>query len=351
MSEGRKPVIGISCGDLNGIGMEVIMKTFSHPDIFDICTPVVFASSKVASYHRKALNMEDFDFHIINDISASKEGKPNLLNAWKEEVILDLGKLSPVVGGYALKSLDQVCAALESGSIDAMLTAPIHKESIQSDDFRFAGHTDYLEARFKGKATMLLVSGELRMALATVHIPIKEVSSRISEELILERLNGLNKTLNQDFLRKKAKIAVLALNPHGGDGGVIGHEDDAVVGPAIQKAFDQGIMAFGPFPADSFFGSGRYKDFDAVLAMYHDQGLIPFKTLAFGQGVNFSSGLDIIRTSPDHGTGFDIAGKGIADESSFRQALFLAVDLVRNRSLSREISANPLAIKKSKKEY
>lgn len=351
MGEDAKPVIGISCGDLNGIGMEVIMKTLSHPDIFDVCTPIVFASSKVASYHRKALEMEDFNFHILKDISGKSEGKPNLVNSWNDEVILELGKVSPVVGSYALKSLDHACSALESGQIDALVTAPIHKESIQSEDFRFTGHTDYLEARFKGKATMLLVSEQLRMALATVHIPLREVSGQISEERIMERLVSLDKTLNRDFLQKKGKIAVLALNPHGGDGGVIGHEDDAVVSPAIRRAFDQGIMAFGPFPADGFFGNGKYKEYDAILSMYHDQGLIPFKTLAFGQGVNFSSGLDIIRTSPDHGTGFDIAGKGVANESSFRQSLFLAVDLVRNRSLSMQISANPLPIKKTKKEY
>lgn len=345
MAERAKPVIGISCGDLNGIGMEVIMKTLSHPDIFDVCTPIVFASSKVASYHRKALEMEDFNFHILKDISDKTEGKPNLVNSWNEEVILELGKLSAVVGSYALKSLDHACSALESGQIDALVTAPIHKESIQSDDFRFTGHTDYLEARFKGKATMLLVSEQLRMALATVHIPLREVSGQITEERLIERLNSLNDTLNRDFLQKKGKIAVLALNPHGGDGGVIGHEDDSVVSPAIRKAFDQGIMAFGPFPADGFFGNRKYKDYDAILAMYHDQGLIPFKLLSFGEGVNFTAGLKAVRTSPDHGTAFDIAGKNVADPSSFRKALFTAIDIARNRKNYYEAHQNTLVKK------
>lgn len=344
------PVIGISCGDLNGIGMEVIMKTLANPDLFQLCTPVVFASAKVASYHRKALEMEQFNFEVVNSVAELRPGKPNLINCWNEEVILDLGKLSPVVGSYAVKSLESACSALESKSIDALVTAPIHKQSIQSDQFRFAGHTDYLEARFKGKATMLLVSDHMRMALATVHIPLKEVAANISVEGILERLESLNTTLTQDFLIRKARIAVLSLNPHAGDGGVIGDEDDRVVGPAISQAFEKRIMAFGPFSADSFFGSENYRKYDAILAMYHDQGLTPFKTLSFGEGVNYSSGLDIIRTSPDHGTGFDIAGKGIANESSFRQAVYLATDLVKNRSLSREISINPLRLRKGKKE-
>ncbi len=350
MAEKELPRIGISCGDLNGIGMEVIIKALSIPDIFDICTPVVFASAKVASYHRKAIEMESFNFELIRSLEELVHGKPNLINAWKDEVIIELGTVSPVVGSYAVRSLDQACTALENGSLDALVTAPIHKQSIQSDDFRFAGHTDYLEARFKGKATMMLVSEEMRMALATVHIPLKDVSESINEERIIGRLTSLSQTLNRDFLIQRGKIAVLSVNPHAGDGGVIGNEDDQVVAPAVQKAFDQGIMAFGPFSADSFFGSGQYRKYDAILAMYHDQGLIPFKTMSFGYGVNYSSGLDIIRTSPDHGTGFDIAGEGVADASSFRQAMYLAVDLVKNRKLSHEIRANPLRIKKGKKE-
>lgn len=351
MQENQRPVIGISCGDLNGIGMEIIMKTFAHPEVMDLCTPVVFASSKVASYHRKALEMEDFNFHIINDLGQVKPGKPNLLNCWKEEVALELGKPSPVVGGYAAKSLEMACDALAERKVDALVTAPIHKQTIQSDQFRFTGHTDYLEARFNAKATMLMVSDQMRMALATVHLPLQEVARTITVEGIVEKLHQINETLNYDFHIKKGKVAVLSLNPHAGDGGVIGKEDDEVVVPAINQAFESGIMAFGPFPADSFFGAGKHRGYDAILAMYHDQGLVPFKTLSFGKGVNYTANLEIIRTSPDHGTGFDIAGKRMANESSFREALFLACDLVARRKVSKEITKNPLPVKKGKKDY
>ena len=351
MASARLPVIGISCGDLNGIGLEVILKTLSQPAIFEICIPVLFASGKVVSFHKKALGMEDLHFESLREFSKMSPGKAYLVNCWKEDVSLNLGRPDPSVASYAVRSLDAACAELENGNIDALLTAPIHKESIQGEAFRFSGHTDYLEARFQGKATMMLVNDELRMALATVHIPLNKVSEQLSVDAIVDRLKHISDTLNQDFLIKKARIAVLSLNPHAGDGGVIGVEDDEIVGPAIKKAFEERIMAFGPFPADGFFGSGKFENYDAILAMYHDQGLIPFKTLSFGSGVNFSSGLKIIRTSPDHGTGFDIAGKGVANESSFRKALYLAIDVVRNRSLSKEISANPLVSKKLKKEY
>ena len=347
MADKSLPVIGISCGDLNGIGMEVIMKTLANPEILDLCIPVVFASSKVASYHRKALAMEDFSFQVVNSIDEVKASQPNLLNSWQEEVILELGQVSTVVGGYAIRSLEAACDALDNKQADAVVTAPIHKKSIQSEEFRFTGHTDYLEARYKSQATMLLVSEEMKMALATVHIPLREVASIVSKERLTKRLRSLSDTLRKDFLINKGKIAVLSMNPHAGDGGVIGHEDDGTVAPAIREAFDQGILAFGPFAADGFFGSGKHREFDAILAMYHDQGLIPFKALSFGQGVNYSSGLPIVRTSPDHGTGFDIAGKGVADESSFRQALFLAIDLVKNRKVSHEINSNPLNKKSS----
>ncbi len=351
MQENRKPVIGISCGDLNGIGMEIIMKTFANSEMLELCTPVVFASSKVASFHRKALEMEDFNFHIINAFDQLKTQKANLLNCWKEEVFLELGKENAAVGAYAARSLELACDALEEGKIDALVTAPINKASIQSDQFRFTGHTDYLESRFNAKATMLLVSEEMRMALATVHLPLKEVSGNLTKESLLKKLIQLNETLNYDFHIKKGKIAVLSLNPHAGDGGVIGSEDAEVVAPTVKDAFDAGIMAFGPFPADSFFGARKHMMFDAVLAMYHDQGLVAFKTVSFGKGVNFSANLPVIRTSPDHGTGFDIAGKGVANESSFREAVYLACHLAANRKVSREITSNPLPVKKGKKDY
>lgn len=345
----EKPIIGISIGDVNGIGMELIIKSFSDPDLLDLCTPVVFGSTKAASYHRNAIEMRDFNFNICRDISQIQEGRANLINVYEREVKIEFGQISKEAGELALASLEAACTALEEEKIQALVTAPIHKKSMQSDAFRFSGHTDYLEARFKAKALMMLVSDEMRMALATVHIPINKVSEALSEDLIFGRLESLAKSLKEDFHLPKGKIAVLALNPHAGDQGVIGKEDDEMVLPAIEKAKEAGIMAFGPFPADSFFGAQMHTKYDAVLAMYHDQGLIPFKTMAFGEGVNYSAGLPIIRTSPDHGTAFDIAGEAKADPSSFRQSLYLAIDLIRNRAISSEINSNPLKIKGKKK--
>lgn len=351
MSQNRKPVIGISCGDLNGIGMEIIMKTFANPEMLDLCTPVVFASSKVASYHRKGLEMESFNFHLVKDLKNLNDRKPNLFQTWDEDVLLDFGKLDEKVGAFALKSLERACKAYKDGDIDALVTAPIHKNSIQSDRFNFTGHTDYLESIFEGKALMMMVSEEMKMALATVHVPLSDVRSKLSKESLVKTIKALAESLNYDFLVSKAKIGVLALNPHAGDGGVIGNDDDALVRPAIAEANESGALAFGPYPADSFFGARNHSKFDVLLAMYHDQGLIPFKSMSFGQGVNYTAGLSIIRTSPDHGTGFDIAGKNQANESSFRQAVYLACDLVKNRAISKKIHENPLTIKKGKKEY
>lgn len=348
--ENTAPIIGISVGDLNGIGLEVVLKTFSNNDMLDLCTPVIFGSAKTLSYHKKALDLEQFHFQQHNNAKAPVLGKVNLVNCWKEEVRLEFGKADKEVGAYALKSLDFACKAFEDGNIDALVTAPINKETIQSDQFRFTGHTDYLEARYKGKSTMLLVSEEMRMALQTVHIPLCDVPKAITKDLLVQRLKILNESLEKDFHIKKGKIAVLALNPHAGDGGVIGEEDTKIVAPAIAQAFDEGVAAFGPFPADSFFGSGKHKQFDVILAMYHDQGLTPFKALSFGQGVNYTTGLDIIRTSPDHGTGFEIAGKNMANEASFREAVYLAIDLVRKRKLSAALAENPLSIKTRNKE-
>ena len=345
----EKPIIGISIGDVNGIGMELIIKSFSDPELLELCTPVVFGSTKAASYHRNAIDMRDFNFNVCRDIAQIQGGRANLINVFEGEVKIEFGQISKEAGDLALASLGAACTALEEGKIQALVTAPIHKKSMQSDAFRFSGHTDYLEARFQAKALMMLVSDQMRMALATVHIPISEVSEALSEDLIVSRLQSLAKSLKDDFHLPKGKIAVLALNPHAGDQGVIGTEDDEMVLPAIEKAKEAGIMAFGPFPADSFFGAQMHKKYDAVLAMYHDQGLIPFKTMAFGDGVNYSAGLPIIRTSPDHGTAFDIAGEGKADPGSFRQALYLAIDLIRNRGISSEINSNPLKIKGKKK--
>lgn len=343
-----KPVIAISAGDLNGIGMEIIIKTLDHPGLMELCTPVVFASAKVASYHRNAIDRKDFNFNIVSSIDQIHPDRPNLVNAWEEEVPLELGQESETAGKYALKSLNAACQAMEQGSAQALVTAPIHKKTIQSEDFQFTGHTDYLEARFRAKAIMMMVSEEMRMALATVHIPLQKVPELVSEKLLSDKIQILHDTLRRDFQIPKPRLAVLALNPHAGDMGVIGREDQETVAPTIEKAFDKGRQVFGPYPADSFFGAGKHRQFDGVLAMYHDQGLIPFKSLSFGRGVNYSAGLPIVRTSPDHGTAFEIAGKGLADPSSFREAVYLAIDLIRNRSITAEIEANPLKTKRRK---
>lgn len=349
MSEDRLPRIGISIGDLNGVGLELIIKTFSDPTMLELCTPLVFGSTKVVSYHRNAIDMRDFNFNIIQNPEDAVEGKANLVNCWKEEVKMDFGKVDPIVGTYAIKSLEAACDAIDAGSIDALVTAPIHKESIQSSDFQFSGHTDYLESRYKSKATMMFLSEDLRLALATVHIPVSKVSEAISSNLVEQKILAIHKSLKQDFHLPKGRIAVLALNPHAGDKGVIGLEDQDIVSPGIERAKEAGALAFGPYPADSFFGASTYTAFDAVLAMYHDQGLVAFKSLTFGEGVNYSAGLPIIRTSPDHGTAFDIAGQGKADPGSFRSAVYGAIDLYRSRKGTAEISANPLKIKAKKK--
>lgn len=348
MSDKQTPVLAISCGDLNGVGMEIIIKTLENHAILDLCTPVVFASSKVAGYHRKAIDRPEFKFHIINSLDKIQPGKANLYNVWKEEVNLEMGKVDPEVGAFAIKSLEAACDSIDEGHCDALITAPIHKKAIQSENFRFTGHTDYLEDRYQSKAMMLMVSEEMRIALATVHQPLSTVTKSISTALLNDKFQALHHILKEDFHLPKGRIAVLSLDPHAGDGGVIGKADDEIVKPSIEKAFQNGIAVFGPFPADSFFGSGQYRQFDAILAMYHDQGLTPFKSLSFGHGVNCTAGLPIVRCSPDHGTAFDIAGQGQADPSSFREAMYLAIDLVKNRGVSKEINANPLKISKKK---
>ncbi len=325
----KTPIIGITCGDLNGIGLEIILKTLSNPEVFEKAISVVFASRQAVSSYQKIIGREDFRFHFCENWDDLQTGKPNLMEVWKEDVFLELGKENKAVGKFAFQSLQAAVDFYKKGKIDAILTAPIHKNNIQSADFQFTGHTDYLENRFGGKAVMLLASDQMRMALATVHIPLREVPHQISKENIGKKLRILDKSLREDFQIKNPKIAVLALNPHAGDGGVIGQEDDEMVAPAILQNSQKGIAAHGPFSADSFFGAGKHKDFDAILAMYHDQGLIPFKALSFGKGVNVTIGLPVIRTSPDHGTAFDIAGKNVADEGSFREAFLLAAELAR----------------------
>ncbi len=344
--------IGITQGDINGIGLEVIMKTFSDPMIFDLCVPVVFSSSKTASYHRKALGLEDFNFNPVKDLDNINPRKANLINCYEEEVNIDLGKPSTITGKYALRSLEQVCDALEKKKIDVIVTAPINKHTIHSDQFQFAGHTEYFEKRFGAgaNALMLMVSENLKVAVVTGHIPVSAISSTLTQELIYKKIKTLNKTLIEDFSITRPRIAVLGLNPHAGDMGTIGKEELEIILPAINKAKEENILVYGPYAADGFFGAATYKQFDAVLAMYHDQGLTPFKALSFGSGVNYTAGLPIIRTSPDHGTAYELAGKNKASEESFRSAIYLACDIFETRQQNRELSANPLKTNPIKRE-
>lgn len=337
-------IVGISIGDLNGIGSEVILKTFEDTRMLEFCTPVIFGNVKVLSFIKKTLDLS-CNLHGIDQLDQLVVGKINVLNIWKESVNVDFGKNDETIGKYAVKSFTEAVAALKDKKIDVLVTAPINKYNIQSEDFKFPGHTDYLDQELQGDALMLMVQDKLRVGLFTDHIPVNEVSAHLTEALIRKKLLTINKTLKQDFGLSKPKIAVLGVNPHSGDGGVIGTEDDKVVKPALKKLFEEGVYVFGPFSADSFFGSGQYEKYDAVIAAYHDQGLIPFKTLAFGGGVNYTAGLEGIRTSPDHGTAYDIAGKGIADFNSFKEAVYLALDIFQAREEYNELTKNPLKIK------
>ncbi len=341
MRKERKLVLGISAGDLNGIGMEVVLKTFADARMTDFCTPVVFASSKDVGFHKKTLNL---DVHSvgIDHIDKIQHGKLNVLNVWKHPVPISLGTSDKNVGKHAFLSLEAATKALKNEEIDALVTAPINKENIQSEEFRFQGHTEYLEAALDGKSLMLMISGKLRVGLLTNHLPIKDVAHAITPEVIEEKVHTLHQSLKQDFRIRTPKIAVLGINPHVGDNGLIGNEDQQVLAPTIQKLYDAGKMVFGPYPADGFFGSGNHLKFDAVLASYHDQGLVPFKTLSFGNGVNYTAGLRYVRTSPDHGVAYEIAGKGKADESSFKEAVFAAIQICRTRAEYKELTQDPL---------
>ena len=342
MEEENRPIIGISCGDLNGIGMEVIMKTFADSQMLELCTPVLFASSKVASYHRKALNMNDFNYQIINSLDQVNPKKFCLYNVWNDLVDLQFGINSKEVGAFALKSIDAGLEAWRSGQIAALVTAPINKNNIEIPDKPFTGHTGYIGDATGGEPLMILTSDDLRVALVTGHIAVNEISAHLTEELIVKRIQQLSKSLKEDFGISRPKIAVLGLNPHASDGGLMGDEEERVISPAIQKCFDDGILVYGPYAADGYFGAETFKQFDGTLAMYHDQGLIAFKALAFEQGVNYTAGLDIVRTSPDHGTGLDIAGKGIASEVSFREAVYLAIKVAEKRAEYKELNSNAL---------
>jgi 4-hydroxythreonine-4-phosphate dehydrogenase len=341
MDKSDKIIVGISIGDLNGIGIEVILKTFQDKRMLDFCTPVLFGSTKVVSYHKKALSIET-PVHGITAINQTNDNKINVLNIWKEEVAIELGNATKISGNYAAKSLASAVEHLKEGKIDVLVTAPINKENIQSDTFNFPGHTEYLEANLEGNSLMILMTNELRIGLITGHIPISKVAESITPKLIKSKVETMHSSLISDFGINKPKIAVLSLNPHCGDKGVIGKEDDEIIKPTIAGIKETGKLVFGPYAADGFFGSETYKQFDGVLATYHDQGLAPFKALSFGKGVNFTAGLNAVRTSPDHGTGYDIAGKNQASSSSFTEALFTGIQVFKARKEYADLSKNPL---------
>ncbi len=352
MGEGRKYIIGISQGDINGIGIEVIIKTFIDNRVMEWCTPVLYGSSKTVSFHRKILNLGQFNFAQSRTIDRIQANTFNIINCWEEDALLELGKSTDTGGRYAYYSLEAAVKDLMASKIDALVTAPINKKNIANEIFPFVGHTGYLAQQANvTDHLMLMCSNNLRVGLATEHVPITEVSKHIVKERILSKLNILKETLIKDFGIDKPKIAVLGLNPHAGDDGLIGKEEIEEIRPAIAEAKNNGTLIFGPFPADGLFGSSGYEKFDAILAMYHDQGLVPFKALYFNSGVNYTAGLPFVRTSPDHGTGYDIAGKNIASESSFREAVFLAIDILRKRERYVELTSNPLKKIEIAKEY
>ncbi len=339
----QKPVIGISCGDINGIGPEIIVKTLSDSRILDICTPVIFANNKVLNFYRKTLPENNLTFNIAKDASQISTKRVNVYNCWEEDATVTPGELNATGGKYAYISLTTAAEALKANQIDGLVTAPLHKKNIQSDTFKHTGHTPYLKELFGAKdVAMMLVADNMRVALLTEHVPLKDVAQFITKDAILSKLKIVNDSLKKDFGISKPKIAILGLNPHAGDEGLVGKEEKEILVPTIAEAKNKGIMCFGPYSADAFFARGSHEKFDAVLALYHDQGLIPFKSLAFGEGVNFTAGIAGVRTSPDHGTAFDIAGKGIADEASFREGIYKCIDIVNMRKEITTQFANPL---------
>lgn len=343
MENNRKIRVGITHGDFNGIGYEVILKTFSDPTMLELCTPIVYGSPKVAAYHRKAMDIQT-NFSIIYSASEVSEGKLCILSCTEDELKVELGKPVPEAGNAALMALERALQDYKDGLIDVLVTAPINKHTIQSKTFNFPGHTEYIEERAgEGKkALMILLKDDFRVALVTGHIPVKDIASTITKDLIMEKMSIFHRSLKQDFGIDNPRIAVFSLNPHSGDDGLIGTEEGEVIIPAIKEMISKGVQCFGPYPADGFIGSGNYSHFDGILAMYHDQGLTPFKALAMDEGVNFTAGLPIVRTSPAHGTAYDIAGRGMASEDSFRQAIYTAIDVYRNRLVEKEITARPL---------
>lgn len=341
--------VGISIGDLNGIGLEIILKTLADNRINELCTPIIFSSKHSIIQGLKLYNISGLNFESISKIDEVKGHKTFVLNCWTNKVDIEAGKVDKVKGEFAALSLEKAVLALKDDSIDALVTAPINKDTIQSETFQFPGHTEYLQSIDEAEdSLMLMVSEQAKIGVATGHIPLSEVSKSLTSELILKKLTLLNRSLKEDFLIEKPKIAIMGLNPHAGDNGLLGKEEIEIIEPAIQQAKSIGILPFGPYAADGFFGSGKYKEFDGILAMYHDQGLIPAKSFAFGSGTNFTAGLSFVRTSPDHGTAYEIAGKNLANEASFRQALYRAIEIAENRRMKKEWEENKLLVNKNR---
>ncbi len=339
-----KVKLGISHGDINSISYEVIIKSLIDVRINEFFTPILYGSPKVFAYHRKSLGIENFSLNSIRHPSEANHKRSNIINCNTDTIKVELGKSTKMAGEAAYKALERVVEDVKNGEINILVTAPINKDNIQSNKFNFPGHTEYLKHKFEVEdVLMLMISGKLRVGVVTGHIPIRDVATTLNKDLILRKIRILNKSLREDFGIAKPKIAVLGLNPHAGDNGLIGKEEIDIIIPALKRAQTENIVALGPYPADGFFGSKDYTKFDAILAMYHDQGLTPFKSLAFDDSVNFTAGLPCIRTSPGHGTAFDIAGKGLASPNSFRQAMYLALDIYRNRMNFAEYRSNALS--------
>ncbi len=337
--------VGITHGDINGISYEIIIKSLMDQRVLEMFTPIVYGHSKVASYYRKSIGVSEFMFNMIKHPDAASTKKPNMISCYDEEVKIEMGKVSPVAGKLAIRALEMATEDLRKGLIDVIVTSPVNKKNIQSEIFHFRGHTEYLAKEFNcSDYLMLMVSGKFRVGVVTGHIPLKDVPGVITEELIKSKINVLNDSLIRDFGVRKPRIAVLGLNPHAGEDGLLGDEEKKFIIPAINKAFNEGILVFGTYPADGFFGSENFQKFDGILAMYHDQGMIPFKSLSFQDGVNYTAGLPVIRTSPAHGTAYELAGKNMASPDSLCAAIYLAIDIYKKRIEFEEISENPLQL-------
>ncbi len=334
--------IGITIGDLNGVGLEVALKALQNPIILDHFIPIIYGSGKVVSYHKNILEDTNFQFHNLRSADRLSYDKINVVNCWQESINLNIGQSDNSIGKYPIIALNQAVNDHKKGLIDCIVTAPVDKNNLKVAGFEYPGHTEYFGANYDANPLMVMATDQLRVSIVTGHIPLSEVAAEITKDRISERLNKFNTALKEDFGIDRPTIAILGLNPHAGDNGAIGHEENEIIRPAVIEAKKKGIMALGPFSADGFFASGNYSKYDGILAMYHDQGLIPFKTLAQGRGVNVTAGLSLIRTSPDHGTAFDVAGKGIANHQSFLNALFMAKDIYKNRNLNRELTANTI---------